>query len=150
MGANGSRTTSCHRITSHETASTHNPVSMQTLARENPQSDPRPPPQVVTFSEVCSQQQRTDSLAAYPAFFDLTESNTTKTSERIDILASLPHHKRPALLVIVEELTRHIRVLWGIEKLPYSYANKTSLDGRIVAFSRDVVAGNTPPTISVN
>ena len=123
---------------------------MQTLARENPQSNPFPTPQVATFAELCSQQQRTDSLAAYPAIFDLQESNTTKTAERIDIPASLLQHKRPSLLVIVEEPTRHIRVLWGIEKLPYSYANKTTLDGRIVDFSRDIVAGNTPPTISVN
>ena len=39
---------------------------------------------------------------------------------------------------------QHIRVLWGVEKLPYSYANKTDLDGHVVAFSRDIVAGNTP------
>ena len=129
---------------------THNPVSTQTLARENPQSDPRPPPQVATFAEVCSQQKSTDSLAAYPAIFDLQESNITTTAEMIDILASLPQHERPALLVIVKEPTRHIRVLWGIENPSYSYANKTALDGHIVAFSRDLVAGNTPPNISVN
>ena len=129
---------------------TNNPVSTQTLARDNPQSDPLPPPQVATFAEVCSQQQRTDSLAAYPAIFNLQEINTTTTAERIDILASLSQHKRPALLVIVEEPTRHIRLLWGIEKIPYSYANKTALDGRIVVLSGDLVAGNTPPTISVN
>ena len=56
----------------------------------------------------------------------------------------------PALLVIVEELTRHIRVLWGIEKLTFSYANRTALDGHIIAFSRDIVAGNTPPTIAID
>ena len=67
----------------------------------------------------------------------------------MDIIVSLPQQERPALLVIVDEPTHHIRVLWGIEKLPYSYANRTALDGHIVAFSRDVVAGNTPPTISI-
>ena len=81
---------------------THNPVSTQTLAGENPPSDPRPPPQVATFAEVYSQQQRTDSLAAYPFIFDLQDINITTTSERMDILASLPQHKRPALLVIVK------------------------------------------------
>ena len=65
------------------------------------------------------------------------------------ILASLPHQDRPALLVIVEEPTRHIRFLWGIEKPPFLYANKTALDGHIVAFSCDIVAGNTPPTITI-
>ena len=59
---------------------THNPVSTQTLAGENPPSKPRPPPQVAKFAEVCSQQQRTDSLAAYPAVFNLQESNITTTS----------------------------------------------------------------------
>ena len=62
----------------------------------------------------------------------------------------MPQHEIPDLLIIVEEPTRHIRVLWGSEKLPYSYTNKTTLDGRILAFSRDIVAGNTPPTIAVN
>ena len=38
----------------------------------------------------------------------------------------------------------------GSRKLPYSYANKTALDGRVVEFSIDIVAGNTPPTIAVN
>ena len=78
------------------------------------------------------------------------ESDITTTTEPMDILASLPHPERPALLIFVEEPTRHIIVLWGIEKLPHSYANKTALDGRIVVFSRDIVAGNTPPTIAVN
>ena len=91
---------------------THNPVSTQTLEIENPQSDPGPPPQVATFAEVCIQQQRTDSLAAYPAIFDLQESNSTKMAERIDILAPLPQHERPSLLVILDEPTCHIRVLW--------------------------------------
>ena len=130
--------------------STHNPISAQKLAVDNTPSDTRPPPHVSTFAEVCSQKQLNESLSAYPDIFDLQERNITTTVKRIDILTSLPQHKRPALLVIVEEPTRHIRVLWGIEKLPYSYANKTALDGRTVSFSRDVVAGNTPPTISVN
>ena len=69
---------------------TQNTVSTHPLARDSPQSEPRPPPQVATFAEVCSQQKRTDSLAAYPAIFDLQESNITTTTERIDILASLP------------------------------------------------------------
>ena len=72
------------------------------------------------------------------------------TTERMDILASLPHPERAALPIIIEEPTRHIRVIRGIENPPYSYANKTALDGRAVAFSRDIVAGNTPPTIAVD
>ena len=47
-------------------------------------------------------------------------------------------------------LLRHIIVLWGIKKLPFSYANRTALNGHIVAFSRDIVAGDTPPTISIS
>ena len=109
-----------------------------------------PPPQVATLAEVCSQQQRTESLAAYPEILDLQEIDITATTERMDILASSPQQERPALLILVEQPTRHIRVLWGVEKLPYSYANKTDLDGRVVAFSRDVVAGSTPPTIAVD
>ena len=90
---------------------TQTPVSTQPLTREILQSNNIPPPQVVTFAEVCSQQQRTESLAAYPEIFDLQESDITSTPERMDILASLPQPERPALLIIVEQPTRHIRVL---------------------------------------
>ena len=67
----------------------------------------------------------------------------------MNILAPLPRQERLYLLVIVEEPTRHIIVLWGIKKLPFSYANRTALDGHIVAFSHDIVAGNTSPTIAI-
>ena len=68
----------------------------------------------------------------------------------MDILASLPQPEIPVFLIIVEEPTRHIRVLWEVENPYYSYANKTALDGRVVAYSRNIVAGNTPPTIAVD
>ena len=70
--------------------------------------------------------------------------------ERMNILASFPQQEMPALLIIVEDPTRHIRVLWGIEKLPFSYENRTALDGRIVALYCDIVAGNTPPSIAID
>ena len=41
-----------------------------------------PPPQVATLAEACSQQQKTNSLAAYPAIFDLQENSITSTTER--------------------------------------------------------------------
>ena len=106
---------------------TQTPVSTQPLTREILQSNNIPPPHVATFAELCRQQQRTESLAEYPAIFYLQESNITSTPERMDILASLPHPEIPALLIIVEQPTQHIRVLWGIEKPPYSYAKKTDL-----------------------
>ena len=71
-------------------------------------------------------------------------------SERMNILASLPQHERPALLVVPEEPTPHIRVLCGIEKLSFSYANRTALDVRIVDIYRGIVAGNAPPTIYID
>ena len=64
-------------------------------------------------------------------------------------LSSLPRQEQPALLIIVKQPTRHIRVLWGIEKLPFSYANRTTLDCHIVTFSRDIVTGDTQPTIAI-
>ena len=67
----------------------------------------------------------------------------------MSILASLPQQERPALLVIIEQPTRYIIVIWGIEKLLFSYVNRTTLDGHIVAFSRNIVTGDTPPTITI-
>ena len=116
----------------------------------NPPSNPRPPLLASTFAYVCSKQQRTNYLSAYPAIFDLQDNNVTTMSKRMNILVSLPQQERPALLTIVEEPTGHIRVLWGIEKLPFSYAKGTALDGCIVTFSRDIVAGDTPPTIAID
>ena len=128
----------------------HEPINKRILAVANPPSNPRPLSPASMFAEVCSKQQRTNSLAAYSAIFDLQDNNVTTTSERMNILASLKQQERPALLIIVKEATRHIRVLWGIDKLPFSYENRTSLDGRIVAFSCDIIAGNTPPTIAID
>ena len=128
----------------------HNPINERTLGVANPPSHTCPPSLVSMFANVCSKKQSTDSLAAYPAIFDLQVSTVKTMSERVRILASFPQHKSPALLIIVEEPTRHTRVLWGIEKLSFSYANRTVLDGRIVAFSRDIVAGNTPTTIAID
>ena len=65
-------------------------------------------------------------------------------------MASLPQQERPSLLIIVEKPTRHIIVLWGIEIPPFSYANRTAHDGHIVTFYRDIVEGETPPTIAIS
>ena len=89
-------------------------------------------------------------MATYPTIFDLQEGDGAARSKRMNIHASLPRQERPALLVIVEEPTHHISFLWGIEKLPFSYANRTALDGHIVAFSRNIVAEDTPPTIAID
>ena len=68
----------------------------------------------------------------------------------MNIIASLPRQEWPTLLVIVEEPTRHIRVLWGVKNPPLSYAKRNALDGHIVAFSHDIVAGDTPPTTAID
>ena len=65
-------------------------------------------------------------------------------------LAYLPRQEKPALLIIVEEPTRHIRSFWAIQKPPFSYAKRTALEGHIVAFSCGSVAGDTPLTITIS
>ena len=67
----------------------------------------------------------------------------------MNILASLPRQESPTLLVIVKDPTLHIRFLWGIEKLPFSFTNRTALSVHIVALSHDIVTGDTPPTITI-
>ena len=89
-------------------------------------------------------------MATYPTIFDLQKDGGAARSKRMNTHASLPQQERPALLIIVEDPTRHIIVLWDIKKLPFSYTNRTALDGHIVAFSRDIVAGDTPPTIAID
>ena len=88
-------------------------------------------------------------MAAYPVIFNLQDDSSSSSAERVSTLAPLPQQKRPDLLIILEEPTRHIRFLWGIEKLPFSYANRTALNGHIVDFFCDIIAGDTPPTISI-
>ena len=125
----------------------HEPTNERTLEDQTIKNPPKPNS---TLVEICSKQRRTNSLAAYPAIFDLQDDGGASRSERMNILASLPRKERPDLLVIVKKPTHHIRVLWGTEKLPFSYSNRTALDGHIVAFSRDIVTGDTPPTIAIN
>ena len=66
-----------------------------------------------------------NTLVAYPAIFNLQEDKSSSNAERMSTLASLPQQEQPALLVIVTQPKRHIRVLWGIDKLPFFY--KTGL-----------------------
>ena len=47
------------------------------------------------------------------------------------------------------EPTRYIIVLWWIEKLPFSYTNRTALNSRIVSFSRDSASGKTTTIIAI-
>ena len=133
---------------STRTSPPNEPTNGRTLEVAKPPSNPRPPLPASTFAEVCSKQQRTNSLAAYPAIFDLKDNDVITTSERMNILAYLPQQERPDLLIIVKEPTHKSPL--GLEKLPFSYANRTALDGRIVTFSRDISAGETPPTIAID
>ena len=91
-------------------------------------------------------------MAEYPAIFDLQENESSPSAVRMSTLSSLPRQERPVLLIIITQPTSYIRVLWvwGIEKLPFSYANRTTLDVHIVAFSRDIVAGDIPSSIAIS
>ena len=129
---------------------TENPLSLPPLPPLSPQGQ-GPSMSASKFAETCSNQRGTDSLVAYPAIFDLLrDDGTTQPAERVNILESLPLQERPAILIIVEGPTRHLRVSWGIGKPTFYYANKTTIDNHIVAFSRDIVAGDTPPSIAIN
>ena len=89
-------------------------------------------------------------MAAYPAIFNLLKDNgTAHPAERMNTLTSLLLQEMPSLLIIIGGLTLHLRVLWGIEK-NFSYANNTALDDHNVAFSRDIVAGDTSPIITIS
>ena len=65
-------------------------------------------------------------------------------------LTSIPLQEHPDLPIIMDVHPLHLKLLWVINKLPFSYANKTVLDGHIVAFSYDAVTGPTPLTITIN
>ena len=95
-------------------------------------------------------QHRADSLAAHPAIFGLLkDGGTVRMAEQMTTLKYLPIQERTAPLMIAEGPTCHLRFLWEIKK-SFSYVNKTALDGHILALSRNIVAGDTPPTIPIN
>ena len=88
---------------------------------------------------------------AYPTIFDLLKyKGNLPTTENMTTLTYQPTKERTYLLIILNVPPHHLQVLWIIEKYPLSYAKKTVLDGQIVAFSRDVVSGATPPTVTIN
>ena len=96
-------------------------------------------------------QQRNQALAAYPKIFDLLKTDTIpEAKDRLETLTSLALKERLALVVVVAGQPRHIRVLWGIERLPVSFTNSSSTDGQTVTFSRDMVEGTLPPTVKIN
>ena len=56
----------------------------------------------------------------------------------------------PALFVRVKHPKRHVRVLWGIERLTRSFSNPSWLYGKTVMFDRNVAEGTVTPTVLVD
>ena len=130
---------------------TNGPNTVQ--KRDDPAISPQPlltQQYATTLSETFSKQRQENALTAYPAIFDLKENEISPNVVSMSTLTSFPRQERPALLIIVTQPTRHIRFFFGIEKLPFPYANRTTLDGHILAFSRDIFAGDKPPTIEIS
>ena len=103
-----------------------------------------------TLTEVCAAQHGSRSLTTYPCIFDLMKTDTMpEAKDHLDTLTSLDLKERPALLTVVVGTQRHVWVLWVFERLPVSFTNPAGTDGKIVAFSRDMVEGTLPPTIMI-
>ena len=63
---------------------------------------------------------------------------------------SLSLEEIPTLIIFVKGLPRHLRVIWGIERLPVSITNATDTDYQIVAFFCDLVEVTLKPKIKVD
>ena len=104
-----------------------------------------------TLAQIFSNQRGAEALTVYPVIFDLVkDKGNPSTALRMATLISIPLQERPDLLIIMDVPPLHLQFLWVINKLFFSYANKTVLDEHIVAFLYDAVAGPTPLTITIN
>ena len=69
----------------------------------------------LTLEDVCTAQNGSQDLAAYPKIFDLLTTDTIpRAKDRLDNLALLAIKERLYLVVVVARTPCHIRVLWGI------------------------------------
>ena len=53
-------------------------------------------------------------------------------------------------MILMRGTTYHLQVIWEVEILGLSLSNPTSINGKILAFSQDVVSGTTTSTIQVD
>ena len=63
---------------------------------------------------------------------------------------SVPGHQiLHGKIVLVKGPPHHIRVIWGVEKIPVSFTKATNIDRHIVNFSQDLVEDILLPTIKI-
>ena len=87
------------------------------------------------MEDVCTAQNGSQALAAYPKIFDLLKTDTIpEAKDRLDILALLAPEEYPALVLVVAGPPHNVQVLWGIERLPMLFNNSSSMDGKTIAF----------------
>ena len=121
-----------------------------------PQQGPDAAPQVSrrapsTLKEVCAAQHGSRSLATYTHIFNLLKTYTTPEAKYcLKTLIFLALKERPPLLTVAAGPPSHVLLLWGVERLLVLFTNPEVIYGKIVAFSRDMVEGTFPPTITIN
>ena len=94
---------------------------------------------------------RDTTLAAFLAIFTLLDPRAgTPPRYRIQRLATLPLEERPLLVVCVDTLNLHIRVLWGAKYVIPSFIQITPKYSKFLVFPWDVSQGQVPNTLEVN
>ena len=89
-------------------------------------------------------------MVVHPNIFDLLKEDGVPTAnERQTMVTSLKIQEWPDILLIVDGRPHHLRVLWGVGKPSFSYANRTGLDWNFVSLSCDVVSGANKSTVII-
>ena len=87
---------------------------------------------------------------SFPNIFDLPkEEGQGKAEERLAMLDIITLKESPAVVLRVRHPKKHVRVIWGIERLACYFCNLYWLDSKIVDFERDVAEGTSPPMVLV-
>ena len=79
-------------------------------------------------------------------FYLLVDDIAVSIYDWLDTLSNIPVEERPSMVFFVVGISRHIIVLWEIERLYRAYYNLYHWDGNVFALNIDMVEVVLPPT----
>ena len=95
-----------------------------------------------TLAIVTEKTPRDTDLSAFPGIFTFMDHRAgTYSRSRLKRLEILPQAESPPLVIYVETLYPHTRVLWGLKYLMPSFTWNTPKHGKVLEFYRDVRQG---------
>ena len=101
--------------------------------------------------EVCASHNIYHTIVSYLGGFTLLDKNNgVKQNTRIKHISSIQLMEHTTILSCVTVISPHIHILWGVQVIVISLYKTSNFDVTVVVFIQDMVAGITPPSVTVD